>query len=510
MNDPNPDDPIDVLAKVGGFEFGAMAGVILEAYWNDCVVILDGFNTAAAALIANLIEPEACDRAIASHIGREIGHAAAIEHIYLEAMFKLDLALGEAIGSSIAAHVLDRIVYIYVCEDGDDFHGDLSDFKEDDTDEEALVNDLLDKIGLSEITSISSIDELEDYFVKNFDGDIHVEEVNLDFQLSDDQRLEPFDPPFSVNDFNVPRSFPMMIREMGDQNGENLAATEKTFSFYLSTMPNLHYKAMERCREYLDTLTKPRKSLGFLEDIAAQFAGITNAEKPSNRLRHAALAFTNVENSPRNTARRKKSGRRNVSMDFSMTSRTFAKKVFMGIVDPRQNPNVAFNFGRTLAEEISFSMPVIALTELSDWELDRIDERFASALLKKNGDLKVDPENFLSHVPKKFQCLTGALIGAMIAAAHNSTLIVVDCGAVEIVARYLEKLCPQIRPFILHAVDLINYDFEPGEHIGFDGEIACIGAEIVEAALTALNDMKTFDDTGVAAAVDSGASEGKS
>ena len=90
----------------------------------------------------------------------------------------------------------------------------------------------------------------------------------------------------------------------------------------------------------------------------------------------------------------------------------------------------------------------------------------------------------------------------MVAAAHNSTLIIVDCGAVEIIARFLETICPQIRPFILHATDLINFDFEPGERIGYDGETACIGAEIVEAALTALNEMKTFKDTRVDVAID--------
>lgn len=507
VHDPDPMDAIDVLAAVGGFEFGAMAGVILAAAKHNCVVILDGFNTAVAALLADLIDETACDCLIASHLGREVGHIEIIDYLGLTPMFTLDLALGEAIGSSIAARILDRLVYVYVCEDGDDFNGDLSDFKEED-DEGALVSDLLEKIGLSEVTNISSIDDLEDYFEQNFDGEVQVQEVDLDFQLSDDHRLEPFDPPFSANDFNIPRSYPMMVREMGGQHEEKIAATDKTFSFYLQTMPTLHFKAMDLCREYLDSLTKPKKSLGLLEDIAAQVAGITNSEKPSNRLRHAALAFTNAENSPKNSSRR--TVRRNVAMDFSMTARTFAKKIFMGIVDPKQNPTVAFNFGRTLAEEISFSMPVIALTELSDWHLDKIDERFARALLTQSGGLKVEPENFLSYVPKKFQCLTGALIGAMIAAAHNSTLIVVDCGAVEIIARYLETICPQIRPFILHAVDLIKYNFEPGQRIGFDGEIACIGAEIVEAALTALNEMKTFSDTGVTVAVDSGATGGKS
>lgn len=509
VNAPDFSDPIDVLAKVGGFEFGAMAGVILAAAKHDCVVILDGFNTAAAALLADAFDETACDCVIASHLGREIGHVEIMEYLGLMPMFTLDLALGEAIGSSIAARILDNLVYIYVCDEGDDFDGDLSDFKEE-ADEEAIVSDLLDKIGLSEMSQISSFDDLEDYLEKNFDGDIHVEEVDLDFQLSDDERLEPFDAPFSVHDFNVPRSYPIMIREMGGRHDEFVAATDRTFNFYLKTMPKINVKALDACHAYLDTLTKPLKSLGLLEEIAAQVAGITSTKIPSNRLRRAALAFTNIENSPHRSGgySRKKGDRQNISMDFSMTARTFAMKIFMGIVDPKQNPTVAFNFGRNLAEEISFGLPIIALTELSDWKLDKIDEKFARALLTKSGELKVAPEDFLSHVPKKFQCLTGALIGAMIAAAHNSTLIVLDCGAVEIIARYLEQICPQIRPFILHSTDLINYDFEPGTRIGFDGEMACIGAEIVEAALTALNNMKTFDETGVAVAVDSGASGG--
>ena len=97
--------------------------------------------------------------------------------------------------------------------------------------------------------------------------------------------------------------------------------------------------------------------------------------------------------------------------------------------------------------------------------------------------------------------MTSAIIGALIAAAHNSTLIVVDTGAVDIIARYVEKICPEVRPFILHAAQLITYRNEDDTPTGFDGEAACIGVEIVEAALTALNEMKTFEETGVKKAI---------
>ena len=501
VNNPNIEDAFDVLKKIGGFEFGAMAGVILEASKHNCITILDGFNSCAAALIADIIDPDISEHVIASHIGREIGHLEIIRYFGFTPFFTLDLALGEAVGSSIAARVLDNLVYTFVCEPEDDFDGDLNDFRDED-EETAIITNLLDKMGLGEISDIDSIDDLENFFEENFDGELHIEEVNVDFQLSDDFRFKPYEPPFSTQNFNIPRSYPIMIREMNPEQDEMIASTDRTFNFYLETMPKLHLNAMDKCREYLDSLTKPKKSLGLLEDIVAQFAGIANAPKPSNKLRRAALAFTNIENSPNNTTNSyKRMKRHNLSLDFSMTARTFAMKVFLGVVDPKQNPTVAFNFGRTIGEEISFAIPIIAITELTDWALDRIDEKFAAALLKKDGSFKVEPEEFLNHVPKKFRCLTGAIIGAMVAAAHNSTFIVVDCGAVEIIARYLEKICPQIRPFILHSTELINFDFEPGARIGYDGETACIGVEIVEAALSALNEMKTFDETKVAATV---------
>ena len=500
VNNPNSEDAFDVLSKVGGFEFGAMAGVILEASKNNCITILDGFNSCAAALIADLIDPDSCENVIASHIGREIGHLEIIKYFGFTPMFTLDLALGEAVGSSIAARVLDNLVYSFICEPEDDFDGNLEDFQDEDS-EETIISNFMNQLGLNEMSKIETFDELEDYLNENFEGDLQIEEVNVDFQLSDDLRFKPYEPPFSTQKFNIPRSYPIMIREMTPEQDEMIAATDKTFNFYLETMPKLNLNSMDECREYLDTLTKPKKSLGLLEDIAAQFAGISSLKKPSNKLRRAALAFTNSENSPSAQSRRKRHDYHNLPLNFSMTSRTFAMKVFLGVVDQKQNPTVAFNFGRTIGEEISFAIPIIAITELTDWARDRIDEKFAAALLNKDGSFKVSTEEFLNRVPKKFRCLTGAIIGAMVAAAHNSTLIIVDCGAVEIIARYLEKICPQIRPFILHSTELINFDFEPGERLGYDGETACIGTEIVEAALTALNEMKTFDETKVVAEI---------
>ena len=485
---------LDVLASVGGYEFGAMAGVIIAAYHHQCVVVLDGFNTAVAALVAEELLPQSTECLIASHVGREVGHKKILEHLNLTPMFNLDLALGEAIGSSIAARVLDNLVYIFVCGPDADFDGELV--------QEDSEFDLFKKqLGLDGVEGLDTIEDVQELF-----GDeIQIEEIPLDFHVSE-HRMESIELPFSTQTLNIPRAYPMSVHVMGAEGDEVVAATDRTFNFYLQTMPRLHDRPMNNCRDILDSLTKPKGSLGHLEEIAIQVAGIANEDRPTNKLRHAALAFTNFVNCPSiidpdNYDPKAKGARRDISMDFSATTRTFGMKIFLGVVNPDENLNVAFNFGRNLAEEITFDTPIIALTALSNLLEEKLADNFAEALLTKRGKLRFKPENFLQHVPKDYQCMTSAIIGSLVAAAHNSTLIVVDRGAADIIARYLEKICPEVRPFILHAEQLITYRNDDGAPTGFDGEAACISVEIVEAALTALNEMKTFEETGVKKAI---------
>ena len=494
VNKPNPDSLLDVLTKVGGYEFGAMAGVIIAAYHHDCVVILDGFNTAVAALVAEEILPRSVECLIASHVGREIGHREILDYLDLKPIFNLDLALGEAIGSSIAARILDNLIYIFVCGPDADFEGEL-------VAKDNMLENFKKQLGLDGIDGLDSIEEIQELL-----GDeVQIEEIPLDFHVSE-HRMESVELPFSTQTLNIPRVYPMAVRVMGDEQDESVAATDRTFNFYLQTMPRLHDRPMNNCREFLDNLTKPKRSLGYLEEIAIQVAGIANEDQPTNKLRHGALAFTNFENCPSiidpdNYNPKDKKARRDLSMDFSATARTFGMNIFLGVVDPEENINVAFNFGRNLAEEISFDTPIIALTDLSNLLVDKLANKFADALLTEDGELKYPPEEFLQHVPKNYKCMTGAIIGALVAAAHNSTLIVVDTGAADIITRYLEKICPEIRPFILRSAQLIEYKSNNDEPIGLDGEAACMGVEIVEAALIAINEMKTFDETGVKKAI---------
>lgn len=107
LNRPDPSDPLDVLAKVGGFEIAGLVGVILGAASKRVPVVMDGFITAAAALVAAQMEPAAKAYMIASHRSVEKGHQVILDELALEPLFDLDLRLGEGTGAAIAMHVID-------------------------------------------------------------------------------------------------------------------------------------------------------------------------------------------------------------------------------------------------------------------------------------------------------------------------------------------------------------------------------------------------------------------
>lgn len=100
-NKPDPCDGLDVLSKVGGFEIGALAGVVLGCAANGCAVVLDGLNTTAAALIAQAIDPRCRSYMFSSHLSGEPAHVLALRHLQLDACVNMGVRLGEAIGASV-------------------------------------------------------------------------------------------------------------------------------------------------------------------------------------------------------------------------------------------------------------------------------------------------------------------------------------------------------------------------------------------------------------------------
>ncbi|MCH7553898.1 MAG: nicotinate-nucleotide--dimethylbenzimidazole phosphoribosyltransferase [Chloroflexi bacterium] len=108
VNRPDSTDPLGVLAKVGGFEIGVLAGVILGGALARRAVVLDGFITGAAALLACALSPEARHYLIASHRSAERGHRTALRHLGLKPLLDLGLRLGEGTGAVLAMGLVEQ------------------------------------------------------------------------------------------------------------------------------------------------------------------------------------------------------------------------------------------------------------------------------------------------------------------------------------------------------------------------------------------------------------------
>jgi len=112
VNRPDAADALDVLAKVGGFEIAALAGVMLGAAAARVPVVIDGFISGAAALIAAGLAPQVRPYLIAAHQSVEIGHRAALEQLGLRPLFDLELRLGEGTGAVLAFHLVEAAARI--------------------------------------------------------------------------------------------------------------------------------------------------------------------------------------------------------------------------------------------------------------------------------------------------------------------------------------------------------------------------------------------------------------
>ncbi|MGW3554897.1 nicotinate-nucleotide--dimethylbenzimidazole phosphoribosyltransferase [Streptomyces griseoincarnatus] len=102
LHQPDPSDPLGVLAAVGGFEHAAMVGLLLGGASLRTPVILDGVSAGAAALVARAIAPEVLAACIAGHRSAEPGHVAALNKLGLRPLVDLDLRLGEGTGALLA------------------------------------------------------------------------------------------------------------------------------------------------------------------------------------------------------------------------------------------------------------------------------------------------------------------------------------------------------------------------------------------------------------------------
>jgi nicotinate-nucleotide--dimethylbenzimidazole phosphoribosyltransferase len=107
LNSPDPNDPLDVLTKVGGLEIAGIAGLVLGAAANRIPVVVDGFISTAGALIASELHPNVRDYIFAAHCSVEIGHTMMLERIGAKPILDLQLRLGEGTGAALAMGLIE-------------------------------------------------------------------------------------------------------------------------------------------------------------------------------------------------------------------------------------------------------------------------------------------------------------------------------------------------------------------------------------------------------------------
>ncbi|WP_407398579.1 nicotinate-nucleotide--dimethylbenzimidazole phosphoribosyltransferase [Anaerovibrio sp.] len=403
VNNPDSSDPIDVLAKVGGFELGAIAGLMLGAAASRSLTILDGFNSSAAALIALRLAPVLKDYLVPSHKAGEHGQHLILKELDFTPMMDLNIKLGEAIGSSFVADILDASIRAFI-----KIQKDLA--------AKELMADTIEKDVIPDIA---------------------------------------------------------------------ITLTDKTFDYYTSTMPDLDKEAMERCQMRLDNLSKPIYSLGVIEQIAAQLSGITSNELPADISK--TLLFIGMK--------------REAALDsdqaafiHTFATQTEADSIAAYLTEERTQMD-AFEFGRLQGENISLGSQIMGLS-LIDNDTALIDA-MADMLCDTQGNLKLQSGTFMAQLPGEMQLIASAVLGAIIAATHNRTMIILGDRAVTALAGYAAQLVPEIQPFLL--------PIEPPLYhmaVKIPGITACIGMRLADAAIHIVNDMKTFSEAQVATAND--------
>lgn len=362
VNRPDPHDGLDVLAKVGGFELGCIAGIILGAAARHILVILDGANTTSAALIAHVLAPDCAHYLLASHASlTEHSHPHALRRLGLTPILRLDIRLSEAAGSSIALRLLERMLKIWEAVDAPSHNA--------------------------------------------------------------------MPPPWDTGE--------------GDR-----AAVEGA---PLSISPP-HQSSMDACQYRLDNLAKPIHSLGYLERIAAQLAGILGTERPPIDTKAALLLITDGE----------------LPADLTCILNALTT---------------------------SASIPVHILTVSQVIK----DTRTAYALARTYPILILG-----AYEREESAAVSAALTGSLHGAAAGASLILPGDARTDRAAHTAADENAALRPYILHILpDMLMIDTELTAGIA-----GILGIDIVRAALHVVNDMKTFTETGVAVAID-GAGAGR-
>ena len=365
VNRPDPHDGLDVLAKVGGFELGCIAGLILGAAARRMLVILDGANTTSAALVAHALAPNCVHYLLASHASlTEHSHPHALHHLGLTPMLRLDIRLSEAAGSSIVLRTLGQMLKVW----------------------ETIDTSPEETIHRPPIGSLCS----------------------------------PF-PPL--------RRWKLICRN--------------------AMPPPPNQSSMSACQYRLDNLAKPIHSLGYLEWIAVQLAGVMHCERPPLDTQAALLLITEKKDLP-------------IDLTRILNALTDARGIPVHILTSHDSEDAC-----AAAYHLARTHPLLMLGAYE--QEDRTP-------------------------------ITAALHGA----AAGGSLILPGDAQTDDIAHKTEVNSPALTPYILHVLpNMLTIDTELTAGIA-----GLFGINIVRAALHVVNDMKTFTETGVAVAID-GAGAGR-
>ena len=361
VNQPNPQDGIDVLAKVGGFELGCIAGIILGAAAHRILVVLDGANTTSAALIAHAIAPNCVHALLASHASlTEHSQPHALRHLGLTPMLRLDIRLSEAAGSSIALRMLELMLRAWAATD------------------------------------------------------------------ASSRCCAPFLlPPY--------RTLP-----------SSSATGENTYD-----IPAPNRTVMDAAQYRLDNLAKPIHSLGFLEHIAVQLAGITGKIRLPSNSRAALCLLSGGEELP---------AERHAIISSMTAARDIDVYLLPAAIDRAER--------HAAVHAVAADHPLLILGSMG------------------------------SDAP--------AVRTALCAAAEGGALVLPGDAATDHIVREYCVISPALTHYVLHLLpEMITAEIDAPA-----GIVGILGLEIVRAALHIMNDMKTFTEAKVAVAID-GAGAGR-
>ena len=113
VNQPDRNDGLDVLSKIGGFEIGGIAGCVLAGAYFRRPVVIDGFISTAGALVAHALCPRVRDYLFAGHCSEEPGHRIMLKYLELEPILDLGMRLGEGTGGALAMSVMQGAVRVF-------------------------------------------------------------------------------------------------------------------------------------------------------------------------------------------------------------------------------------------------------------------------------------------------------------------------------------------------------------------------------------------------------------